>query len=235
LYIGRWFKDRPMNPGDSGKRPGFLREFAEGVNYARANMALFIVAMFCLVPRFAAHFSNVLLAGFCRDSLQAGPKGFGLLDMSYGIGAMVCGLTLPMFFARFGLRAMLPTLAIVAAAFSCCMLGGSGSLVPAMAWLAVFALFTHLVGIVASTILQKDCDERVMGRLVSLVNVAQFLVTPALVWCLGAYANMESGWLLHEDPIRDGFVVMAVFYVILAVLSLWAMYPFLKKRLMLPS
>ncbi|MBT7854441.1 MAG: MFS transporter [Opitutae bacterium] len=235
LCIGRWFKDRPVNPDGSGKRPSFFREFVEGVNYARANLALFIVALFCLVPRFTAHFSNVLLAGFCMDSLQAGPKGFGLLDMSYGIGAMVCGLTLPMFFARFGLRAMLPTLAIVAAALSCCMLGGSGSLLPAMGWMAVFALFSHLVGIVASTTLQKDCDERVMGRLVSLVNVAQFLVTPAMVWCLGAYANLESGWLMHKDPIRDGFVMMAVFYFALAVLSLWAMYPFLKKRLLQPS
>ena len=38
-----------------------------------------------------------------------------------------------------------------------------------------------------------------------------------------------------SDFNRDGFVMMAVFYVVLAFLSLWAMYPFLRKRLTLPS
>ncbi len=150
--------------------------------------------------------------------------------MSYGLGAMVCGLTLPIFLAKFGLRAMLPTLAIVAATGSCFLLGGSSSLAPAMLWMAAFALFTHVVGIVATTTLQRECDERIMGRLTSLVNVVNFLIAPLLVWYLGQYADLEEGTLLHTDPLRDGFVAVALFYLVLAGLSLVAVYPFLRKR-----
>ena len=132
FFIRRWFPDRPRKPkGGVGLR-SFFKEFAEGVGYARANKPLFFFALFGLAPGYAAHMSNVLLVGFSRDSLQAGSKGFGLLDMSYGIGAMICGLGLPLFLQKFGTRPTMPTIALLGIATSCALVSFSYSLAFAM-------------------------------------------------------------------------------------------------------
>jgi MFS family permease len=183
-----------------------------------------------LAPGYAAHLSNVLLVGFSTDSLQAGAEGFGLLDMSYGLGAMVCGLGLPLFLQRFGTRPTLPTISLFLVATSCLLVSFSQSLAFAMLCFAGFALFGQLVGILANTTLQRECEEEVVGRLGSLVNVVQYLLAPILVWGLGVYAELPRGLLLHEDSLRDGFVAIAIFYLLLAGASLLGTYPFLKKQ-----
>ncbi|MBT5910868.1 MAG: hypothetical protein HOH25_13810, partial [Opitutae bacterium] len=208
----------------------FFDEFAEGLGYARANKPLFIFALFGLAPGYAAHMSNVLLVGFSTDSLQAGAEGFGLLDMSYGVGAMICGLGLPVFLQRFGTRATMPTISLFLVAASCILVSFSQSLVFAMFCFAFFAMFGQLVGILANTTLQRECEAEVVGRLVSLVNVVQYLLAPVLVWGLGVYAELPRGRLVHEDSLRDGFVAVALFFLLLAGASLLGTYPFLKKQ-----
>ena len=230
IFIRRWFPDRPRKPkGGVGLR-SFFKEFAEGVGYARSNKPLFFFALFGLAPGYAAHMSNVLLVGFSRDSLQAGSKGFGLLDMSYGIGAMICGLGLPLFLQKFGTRPTMPTIALLGIATSCALVSFSYSLAFAMFCFAGFALFAQVVGILANTTLQRQCKEEVLGRLVSLVNVVQYLLAPILVWALGIYAASPKGHLLHEDSLRDGFIAVALFFLLLAAASLFGAYPFLKSQ-----
>ncbi len=229
VFIQRWFRDRKRvhPPGYPGHN--FSREFKEGVSYALANKALFVLALFGLVPRFAANAVNVLLAGFCMDSLKVGPKGFGILDMSYGFGAMLAGLVLPSFFARIGSSPWLPTLAILVAAGAIYMEAASSSLVMALLFMALFGMACHVSGIITSATLQTECGEHILGRISSLVNVANFVVNPLLIWALGQIAAQEAGWLVHKDPIRDGFVVVAIFNLVVAALSLAGVYPFLRK------
>jgi MFS transporter, DHA3 family, macrolide efflux protein len=229
FFIRRWFPDRPRKPkGRIGFR-SFFKEFAEGLGYAREKKSLFFFALFGLAPSYAAHLANVLLVGFSTDSLQAGSEGFGLLDMSYGLGAMICGLGLPIFLQRFGMRATLPTIALLLVAMNCILVSFSQSLAFAMFYFAGFAMFGQLVGILANTTLQRQCKEEVVGRLVSLVNLVQYLFAPILVWGLGAYAESPRGRILHEAPLRDGFVAIAILFLLLAAASLFGTYPFLKK------
>ena len=235
VIIKRWFPDRSQIRQAFQARLGFLREFQAGVVYAKSNLALFLLALFSLVPAFAAHSVNVLLAGFCKDSLKAGPEGFGLLDMSYGLGAMLCGLILPACLLRVGLRPWLPTLAILFGATATCMLSFADTVVTAMCWMTFFALATHVAGIITSTTLQKNCEERMMGRVTSLVSMLKFLVAPVLVWVLGRFADGAKGSLIHQDPLRDGFVAVSVFNLTLATISLFVVYPFLRRTLKKPS
>jgi hypothetical protein len=55
-------------------------------------------------------------------------------------------------------------------------------------------------------------------------------MAPILVWGLGVYAELPRGCLLHEDSLRDGFVAVAIFFLLLAVASLFGTYPFLRER-----
>ena len=233
-YIHRWFKDRTrVHP--SHHSPHFIREFGEGLVYVRNNASLFLLALFCLVPRFAATAINVLLAGFCTDSLQEGPESFGILDMAYGIGAMICGMALPAFLSKSGLKSFYPSLAILLAAVTMFYLAGAKNLPLSVLYLALFGFFAHVAGIITSTTLQKGCEEHIIGRITSLVSIVNFFLAPILVWALGQYADKEEGRIVFSDPIRDGFVVVAIFYLVLAALSLLCVYPYLKKQTLLEA
>ena len=228
-YIGRWFKDRLRDESMPQVQHNFLREFGEGLLYVRQNTSLFVLALFCLVPRFAATFVNVLLAGFCTDSLKEGPESFGVLDMAYGLGAMICGMALPGFLARSGQRAYYPTFAIFLTGISILLLAGAPNVPLSVLYLGLFGFFAHVAGIITSTTLQKGCEPSIIGRITSLVSVVNILLAPILVWSLGQYADQAEGRLLFVDPVRDGFVVVAVFYAIFTILSFFGIYPYLKK------
>ena len=229
IYIRHWFKDTPRIHPPGHKGHDFFREFGEGIGYVRSNLGLFALALFGLVPRFAANSVNVLLAGFCKDSLKVGPKGFGILDMAYGFGAMLCGLAIPGILAKYGKPAWVPTFAMLVAAGAIFLESSANSLFIAIVFMAFFGMSCHIVGIMTWTTLQAECEERIIGRMTSLVNVANFLVNPLLIWSLGQFAAREAGLLVHEDPIRDGFVAVALFYLALAALSIAGVYPFLRK------
>lgn len=229
IAIQHWFKDseRVHPPGHQGHN--FIREFSEGMRYARANLQLFFMALFGLVPRFAANSVNVLLAGFCKESLETGPKGFGILEMAYGFGAMICGLAIPGVLLKYGKKAWVPTASLLVAAGAIYQLAGAGTLGLAIVYMAFFGMFCHIVGIITWTTLQAECEERIIGRMTSLVNIANFMVNPLLIWCLGQYASLEAGLLVHEDPLRDGFVAVGLFYLVLSALSVAGVYPLLRK------
>ena len=230
-YIGRWFKDKHRARFPHEKH-SFLKEFLEGITYARTNASLFILALFCLVPRFAATFVNVLLAGFCSDSLNEGPESFGVLDMAYGVGAMFCGMALPGFLAKFGSRAFYPTVAIFLTGVAIFFLAGSPNVPMSVVFLGLFGFFAHVAGIITSTTLQKECEESIIGRITSLVSLVNILLAPTLVWALGQYADKAHGTLVFSDPIRDGFIAVAIFYAIVSFLSLLGVYPYLKKQIL---
>ena len=229
-FIGRWFKDRPRPVHPVHSEPHFVREFLEGITYVRQNAALFLLALFCLVPRFAATAVNVLLAGFCTDSLQEGPESFGILDMAYGVGAMLCGMLLPVFLVKFGQKPSYPSWAIVLAAVSIFFLAGAMNLPLSVLYLGLFGFFAHVAGIITSTTLQKGCEEQIIGRITSLVSIVNFFMAPILVWALGQYADKEKGVVVFTDAIRDGFVLVAIFYLVVAGLSLVCVYPYLQKQ-----
>ena len=73
-----------------------------------------------------------------------------------------------------------------------------------------------------------------MGRVTSLVSMLKFLVAPVLVWVLGRFADGAKG-NYSQDPLRDGFVAVSVFNLTLATISLFVVYPFLRRTLKKPS
>jgi len=230
LTIQRWFPDKLHAP-ESNEARSFLGDYWEGLRHVRSDWLLFLFALFAIVPRISAQMLNVLVVGFSKDVLFAGSAGFGLLDMAYGVGAMGCGFCLPLFLRRFKLRATLPTFALIGAAISCLAVSFSGELASAAAALACFGACAHTVGILANTALQREVSPDVIGRITSTVQVCQYLMIPPIIWLLGEYASMPSGRLIHAAVLRDGFVATSVLLLMIAVLSLFTAYPFLRRSI----
>ena len=229
LSIQRWFPD--MSLTDSPRvRQSFISDYVVGVRYIVTTLPLFLFALFAIVPRIASQIVNVLNVGFSKDVLGTGSVGFGLIDMSFGIGAMLCGLFFPPFVGRFGLRAILPSLALSLAALVTFAVSFANSLVLTMVLAAILSAMTNVVGILSNTALQREAANHVMGRITSTVQLFQYLLVPPIVWAVGAYASLPQGYLVHEMVLRDAFVAASLFFVALVVVSAFVTYPFLRAR-----
>ena len=229
LTLGRWFPDRARLPSASGDR-GILADFVEGIRYVRANMTLFLFALFAIVPRISSQIANVLLVGFSGHVLAAGSVGFGVLDMAYGLGVMTCGLVFPVLLHRVGMHWGVPTLALLLATVAVFSVSFASGLATAALALAAFGACCNVVGILANTGLQREASSEVIGRLTSTVQLCQYAMIPVIVWSLGKYASLPRGHLWHAEPLRDAFVATAGVFLFLALLSLFVTRPFLKRR-----
>ena len=96
--------------------------------------------------------------------------------------------------------------------------------------IAVFGAAANIVGILSHTALQREASAHVIGRITSAVQICQYLALPPLVWLLGKYASLPRGYMLHEVPLRDGFVAAALVMGVLAVVSLFVAVPFLRQH-----
>ncbi len=230
LTIHHWFADK-HHTAESNERHTFIGDYLEGLRHVRSDWLLFLFALFAIVPRIASQMLNVLVIGFSKDVLHAGAAGFGLLDMSYGFGAMSCGLCLPLLLQRFKLRSSLPTLTLVGLAISCLAVSFTRELVSAAVLLACYGACANTIGILANTALQREAAPEVIGRITSTVQVCQYLLIPPIVWLIGQYASMDRGRLIHTAVLRDGFVAASLIILVLAVVSFFTARPFLQRSI----
>ncbi len=230
LTVSRWFVDK-VHTHEAAVKNSVLHDYWEGLQHVRSDLLLFVFALFSIVPRISAQMLNLMIVGFSKDVLHAGSAGFGLLDMAYGVGAMGCGFCLPLFLQRFRLRPSLPTAALITAGLASLAVSFTSGLLPAAIALAVFGAGAHTVGILASTALQREASPEVIGRITSTIQVCQYLFIPPIIWLLGQYGSLDVGWLMHKDVLRDSFVAAAGLMFLLAVISCFTAYPFLKGRL----
>jgi hypothetical protein len=229
LTIQRWFPDQ-REPRRDGVPRGLFGEFVDGLRYIGTDLPLFVFALFMLVPRLAAQVVNVLHVGFSADVLRAGASGFGLMDMSYGLGAVVCGLLFPIFVEKFGMPSWLPWLSLIVAAGCLRAISSADNLASAMVGLAILGGAANIVGVLARTLLQREADGALIGRVTSTVQIFQYLFIPPVVWSLGKYASQSQGWLIHSQPLRDAFVLASLLFALLAFAAHLTMAPVIRAR-----
>jgi MFS family permease len=228
MTIHRWFPDRQED--GLGRHPSILGDFLDGLRYIRTDVPLFVFALFMVIPRLAAQVVNVLHVGFSADVLKTGASGFGLMDMSYGFGAVACGLTFPILVERIGMPSWLPWVSLMVAASCLGAIGSASNLASAMLGLAVLGGAANIVGVLARTFLQREADGAMIGRVTSSVQICQYLFIPPVVWSLGKYASQSQGQIVHSQPLRDAFVLSSLLFALLAFAAHFAMAPLIRER-----
>jgi MFS family permease len=229
LTIQRWMPDRPRAQALM-PRGGLFGEFFDGLRYIRSDVPLFVFSLFMVIPRLSAQVVNVLHVGFSADVLQAGPEGFGYMDMAYGFGAMACGLLFPLLVARIGMAPSLPWISLVLAAACLAAVSFATHLATAMISLAALGGAANIVGVLARTLLQREAAPALIGRITSSVQIVQYLLIPPVVWTVGKYASQRQGWLVHTEPLRDSFVLAAIMFAVVAFAAHLAMAPLIRRR-----
>jgi len=229
MMIRRWFPDRDLLPTKS-EHHSFMSDFREGLVAVRQDMPLFGFVLLSLVPRFSAQGLNILQVGFSKVVLKTGSMGFGLLDMAYGVGAMCCGLLFPHFARKLKRDALLAPLALFCLSLSFLGISYTTTLAQTMAAQCITGIAATVVGILANTTLQREADNKVIGRVGSVVQLVQYSTMPLFLWGLGRFAGKEQGTLLHSEPLRDGFVLTSLVALVGAGIGVLVTLVFVRSR-----
>jgi MFS family permease len=179
--------------------PTMLRGVGEGLSYARHTRDVALVLLLTLViSTFCLNF-NVLLPVLAKQTLHAGPRTFGVLSASFGLGALIGGLV-----AAAQGRARKRILLLGSASFGLSeLLLAPGTSV----WLACVLLFVAGVSFTSwsansNSIVQLAAPDHLRGRVIGLYFFA-FAGT-------GALGGIMSGLLIHVGGTRLAFAVAGI-------------------------
>ena len=86
------------------KRPTFWRGTREGLSYVRRSRSMLVILGMMVVFASLCFNFNILLPVLAKQTLDAGPRTFGVLSAAFGFGALIGALRRPRSPARAGAR-----------------------------------------------------------------------------------------------------------------------------------
>jgi MFS family permease len=193
-------------------RPTMLRGIREGLSYAKhSRTVLVILGMMVVFASLCFNFS-ILLPVLAKQTLDAGPRTFGVLSASFGIGALVGALA-----AAAISRASWKTMFIGALGFAVCELAiAPMQSVPVdVVLLFVCGIFFTSYTANSNARIQLDTPDHLRGRVLSLYYYAWNGIAP-----LGA---LVIGWLSARGGTELAFAVAGAAGIAMAVIGALAL------------
>jgi MFS family permease len=179
-------RPRDFFPVEAAKRPRMVSGVREGISYAlQSRDVLLVLVLVLIISTFCLNF-NVLLPVLAKKTLEAGPRTFGALSASFGVGALAGGLL-----AAAQGRARASLMIVGAAAFGASQLAIAAD---TSVWLACLLLVAAGVSFTtwssnANSIVQLAAPDHLRGRVIGLYFFA-FAGT-------GSLGGLISGALIH--------------------------------------
>jgi MFS family permease len=189
-------------------RPTMIRGIREGLSFAKHSRGvLVILGMMVVFVSLCFNFS-ILLPVLAKQTLDAGPRTFGILSAAFGVGALVGALT-----AAATSRASWKTMFIGAAGFALCELAIAPmhSVPVDVVLLFVCGIFFTSYTANSNARIQLDSPDHLRGRILSLYYYAWNGIAP-----LGA---LIIGWLSARGGTQLAFAVAGAAGLAMAVLG----------------
>jgi MFS family permease len=189
-------------------RPTMIRGIREGLSYAKhSRSVLVILGMMVVFASICFNFS-ILLPVLAKQTLDAGPRTFGVLSAAFGLGALVGALS-----AAAIARASWKTMFIGAVGFALCELAIAPlHSAPAVGVLLfVSGIFFTSYTANSNARIQLDTPDHLRGRVLSLYYYAWNGLAP-----LGA---LIVGWLAAHGGTQLAFSVAGAAGLAMAVLG----------------
>jgi MFS family permease len=199
-------RPRDFFPVEASRRPKMLAGVREGISYAlQSRDVLLVLVLVLIISTFCLNF-NVLLPVLAKKTLEAGPRTFGALSASFGVGALAGGLL-----AAAQGRARASLMIVGAAAFGASQLGIAAD---TSIWLACLLLVAAGVSFTtwsanANSIVQLAAPDHLRGRVIGLYFFA-FAGT-------GSLGGLISGSLIHAGGTRLAFGTAGVVAIVSAI------------------
>jgi MFS family permease len=169
----------------------FGAELRAGIRYVAADPAIRTLMLLALVLNFALNGpAGVGIPWLAQQRFDAGPLGLGLMEAGWAAGALV-GIILAgnVSLERQG-RVVVG--AVAAAGLMMVAVGALGSMLVVVAALAVMGVSIGYVNIVAVSWLQGRVQPSMVGRVMSIVMLMSFGVTPLSLGLSGALLDIDA-------------------------------------------
>jgi sugar phosphate permease len=193
-------------------RPTMLRGIREGLSYAKHSRTVLVILGTMVVFASLCFNFSILLPVLAKQTLDAGPRTFGVLSASFGIGALVGALA-----AAAISRASWKTMFIGALGFAVCELAiAPMQSVPVdVVLLFVCGIFFTSYTANSNARIQLDTPDHLRGRVLSLYYYAWNGIAP-----LGA---LVIGWLSARGGTELAFAVAGAAGIAMAVIGALAL------------
>lgn len=181
-------------PAASHAKPAFRAQLREGFAYVAHDPAIRMLMLIALVLNLAFNGPvEVGMAWLANNRFGAGPAGLGLLLAGWGVGALVGTLAA----GNIGgvRQGRLVMVAITVAGAGLAVIGLIPALPLLVLLLAVMGVAVGYTNIVAITWLQARVETALLGRVMSLVMLMSFGITPLSLGLAGALIDLDAAFL----------------------------------------
>ena len=169
----------------------FKAELAAGIRYVAADPAIRTLMLLALVLNFALNGpAGVGMAWLAQRRFDAGPAGLGVMEAGWAAGALV-GILLAGN-VQLDRQGRLVVGAVVVAGLMMAGVGVLGSLPGVVAALAMMGVAIGYVNVVAVSWLQARVRPAMVGRVMSIVMLMSFGVTPVSLALAGALIDLDA-------------------------------------------
>jgi MFS family permease len=185
-----------LYPLEGRRRPTFFRGTREGLSYARHNLTIQVtLAMMAVFASICFNF-NILLPLLAKNTLDAGPRTFGIISAAFGGGALIGALS-----AAAVAHARWRTMLLGAGGFGICelLIAPVHGVVAASILLFVCGVFFTSYTANANASIQLASPDHLRGRVLGLYYYAWNGLAP-----LGA---LLVGWLCDSGGTELAFAV----------------------------
>ncbi len=202
--------DAPAGPG--GVRESFGTALRGGIGYVARDPAIRITMLLALVLNFALNGpAAVGMAWLAERRFDAGPAGLGVMAAGWAAGGLAG--TLVAGNAALDRQGRIVVLAVAIAGVAIAAVGLLGWLPGVVVALAVMGIAIGYVNVVAVSWLQARVTPELLGRVMSLVMLMSFGITPLSIGIAGALIDIDATALF----VGAGLVVVATALAALAV------------------
>ncbi len=180
--------------------------FRGGFSYIRRHKLLFGFSSSTVFADVAIWGNfTVLTIAFSVNVLDAGARGFGLLDGAYGIGALLSSF-LAILFARKFRNHLLLMVAYGIAALCCLALPYIPILAVSMILFLIIGVHNNSARIISRTIIMENVPNKVMGRFQTIVGVlTRFLII---------ISTLLMGWIVEKYSVSLGLQSTMLWFLI---------------------
>ena len=186
---GSW---EPTVPFDQALQPeSFSRALVGGVRYVAADAGIRTMLLLSLVLNFALNGpSAVGMPWLAERRFDAGPAGLGLMAAGWAVGALAGTVAAGSIRAERGGRIILAAIGI--SGISMVAVGLIGWMPGVVLALAVMGVTIGYVNVVAMSWLQARVEPAMAGRVMSVVMLMGFGVTPLSLGLAGALIDLDA-------------------------------------------
>jgi MFS family permease len=185
-----------LYPLEGRTRPTVWRGTREGLGYARRTPTVKVVLLMMVVFASICFNFNILLPLLAKETLDAGPRSFGVLSACFGVGALIGALV------SAGLaNARWRVLLVGAGGFGAAelLIAPARSLTLAAVLLFLCGLFFAAYTATANAKIQLDTPDRLRGRVLGLYFYAWNGLSP--------FGALFVGWLCDRGGTTLAFTV----------------------------